>query len=343
MLKQMTKRLFGLKKTDDEELIIVDGEIINTPKHTNTETYKHKNVQTQKQGQEAETNSLSPETTTAEHESSEHNQSPLEQVNEKPTTLPCSVIPEQYFIFLGSSGRAQRTIQEYTWELNWWDKQHSPVTTLTLADIEGIINNMHPSTARRKIAALRSYAKWRLRDGDDKLFVTLSQIESPRTPIRVPKDKGGDKFKELTSQAVEMTQKGDRRGIWIGLMLCCGLRISEIQTAKSAPGGTIKVLGKGNKERLIPAPEWLRTAIRKEYKNGGQWRKGRKLIWQEMKNMGIKKPHSLRHTYASELVRQGFELEQVKLLLGHAKLDTTLIYAKIKLPENLTERLGIES
>ena len=252
---------------------------------------------------------LTPEPTTTPEPETIVQDEPSEPTGTDQIAVPCGAIPEQYFIFLGSSGRAGRTIQEYAWELNWWQRQSSPLSALTLPDIEGIINNMHPATARRKIAALRSYAKWQLRNGDDKLFVTLSQIVIPRIPSRVPRDKGGDAFRELTSQAAAMTRKGDRKGIWLGLMLCCGLRISEIQTAEAAPGGAIKVLGKGNKERLIPAPEWLRTAIfeNKKYTNGNQWRKGRKLIWQEMKNMGIYKPHSLRHTYASELVRQGHD------------------------------------
>jgi len=94
---------------------------------------------------------------------------------------------------------------------------------------------------------------------------------------------------------------------------------------------------------LVPAPGWLRSALQQDSTDHGQWAKGRKLIWAEMKKMRIRKPHSLRHTYASELVRNDLELEQVKTLLGHAKLDTTLIYARTRLPDNLTTRLGIEA
>ncbi|MBB5349563.1 site-specific recombinase XerD [Desulfoprunum benzoelyticum] len=252
-------------------------------------------------------------------------------------------MPEQYFIFLGSAGRAARTIQEYTWDLGWWELRCYPVADISLEIIEGAISPLQPSNARRKVAALRSFAKWLLRNGDDSLFIALSKVIPPRIPIRVPKDKGKVAFKDLSRKAIEMTQGGDRRGIWLGLMLCCGLRISEIQTAKVAPGGAIKVLGKGNKERLVPAPEWLRTALNHKSVTQKDWTKGRKLIWAEMKKLRIRKPHSLRHTYASELVRNDLELEQVKNLLGHAKLDTTLIYARTKLPDNLTIRLGIEA
>ena len=138
-----------------------------------------------------------------------------------------------------------------------------------------------------------------------------------------------------------MCTEGDRRGLWIGLMLCCGLRISEIKgVEKSTEKNVIRVIGKGNKERLVPAPKWLYNAIADD--KNKTWRRTRQLIWLELKEMGVKKPHSLRHTYASELIRCGVPLEEVKELLGHSKMDTTLIYAKIKIPKDVTNKLGVE-
>jgi len=251
-------------------------------------------------------------------------------------------LTEDYLTWLKSAGRADRTIQEYTWDLNWWNR-HYPLNQITRNDIEKRIADMHPNTARRKIAVLRSLAKWQLRDGITRLHTILGQITPPKVPRRVPKDRGTDEFKLLVIKARNLCQADDRRGIWLGLMLCCGLRISEIQTAELANENTIRVIGKGNKERLLPAPTWLRDSMAKEYNYGAQWRKKRHLIWKNMKAIKIFKPHSLRHTFASELIRKGFPLEEVKLLLGHSKLDTTLIYAKVKLPENVTERLGVEN
>jgi site-specific recombinase XerD len=123
-------------------------------------------------------------------------------------------------------------------------------------------------------------------------------------------------------------------------MLCCGLRISEIKGVERSTEQNIRVIGKGNKERLLPAPKWLYDAIADE--KNKTWRRTRQLIWKELKEMGVKKPHSLRHTYASELIRCGVPLEEVKELLGHSKMDTTLIYAKIKIPKDVTSKLGVE-
>lgn len=344
ILRKLTKRLFGLKDPESDVPAIVDGEIIQTPKSISIQTHICINSNTYKRIE-----ALQAVTTTANTPAPPANVDIDEickiNVSSPPRNRPCPTVPEQYFIFLGSAGRAPRTIQEYTWELAWWEHQRTPLEEITMPLIEVTINNMQPATARRKLAALRSYARWQLRNGDDRLFIALSQVIPPRIPVRVPKDKGKEAFKELSRRAIVMTRDGDRRGIWLGLMLCCGLRISEIQTTRVAPDGAIKVLGKGNKERLVPAPEWLRAAInqkKNDDKQCKQWAKNRKLIWAELKKMNIRKPHSLRHTYASELIRSGLELEQVKNLLGHAKLDTTLIYARTQLPENLTSRLGVE-
>ena len=256
--------------------------------------------------------------------------------------FPATGIPQEYLVHLSAAGRSSGTIKEYTWDLLWWQRQAGTLPEITLQHIEAMVKDMHPCTAQRKIASLRSYAKWLLRENEDRLHSQVAQVMLPKTPGRIPRDRGAEAFKDLSRKAMELTAQGDRRGIWIGLMLCCGLRISEIQTTQVTPGDTIKVRGKGNKERLIPAPEWLRSALRKKYKNGGQWRKARHLIWKELKKMDITHPHSLRHTYASELVRQGFSLEQVQRLLGHAQLETSLIYAKVQVPKNVTQRLGVE-
>lgn len=338
ILRKLTKCLFGLIDPKTDPPTIVDGEIIQTPKNINVQTHICENTHIHKH-----TNTQNPIGNGKNPKNTEQIDTCKKFVRRKNPRQLCSSVPEQYFIFLGSAGRAARTIQEYTWDLGWWEQRCKPVDDIALETIEGAINTLQPANARRKIAALRSYAKWQLRNGDDRLFIALSKVVPPRIPIRVPKDKGKAAFKDLSRRAIEMTQNGDRRGIWLGLMLCCGLRISEIQTAKVAPGGAIKVLGKGNKERLVPAPGWLRSALQQSSTDHGQWAKGRKLIWAEMKKMRIRKPHSLRHTYASELVRNDLELEQVKNLLGHAKLDTTLIYARTRLPDDLTTRLGIEA
>lgn len=338
--RNFTKQLFGKKKADQHDLSIVDG-IVRDKSGSKTQnadidiefsqnTVGFVDVDSDFIGEEPEF--IEPDPALDEFKEP---LPPQEQSNPEKWE-----IPEPYLIYLAATGKAERTRQEYRWELLWWNKQIS-IATITLQDMERIIHNIHPSTARRKIAAIRSYAKWELREGSGKLHAEVSQVILPKTPTRIPKDRGTEEFMDFSKCAVDLVRAGDRRGVWIGLMGCCGLRISEIQTAEPAPGKTIKVIGKGNKERLIPAPAWLIEALGYEtYKKG--WKKGRQLIWSELKTMGIRKPHSLRHTFASELRRKGYPLEEIKVLLGHSKLDTTMIYANVALPNDITSRLGVE-
>jgi integrase/recombinase XerD len=340
--RSITKQLFGGKEGEAARLDIIDGIILencasvqepvenvpifpgNTPKSNNISLCIPK-----------EDDFIEP----TPPEDFTEPETPIKEPD--PDAGPFNV-PADYIIHLESAGRAKRTIQEYAWDLKWWARLYDPYA-IGLHDVEKVLSKLHPSTARRKIAALRSFAKWKLREGDGKLHTVVSQVFPPKTPIRVPKDRGTEEFVDFSRCALALTKSGDRRGIWLGLMSCCGLRISEVATAIPAPGKAIKVVGKGNKERLVPAPGWLLDALEKDQdRHGKQWRKGRYLIWQELKKMGINKPHSLRHTFASELIRKGFTLEQVKLLLGHAKLDTTLVYARVALPADVTLRLGLE-
>ena len=344
LLSSITKQLFGGKADDAAGLDIIDGIIVENGRSTlkppenqavsQEKVLKYKNIQIYTQ---EEPDFIEP---TPPEEFPEP-QAPSSEPTPDPAPGPF-VVPDHYLTHLQSSGRAKRTVQEYTWDLKWWANRYN-LHAIGLHDVEKVLAKLHPSTARRKIAALRSFAKWKLREGDGVLHAVVSQVFPPKTPIRVPKDRGSEKFTASAKHALELTRSGDRRGVWLGLMSCCGLRISEVATATPVPGKAIKVVGKGNKERLIPAPGWLLDALKKDQDHQGrQWRKGRFLIWQELKKMGITNPHSLRHTFASELVRKGFTLEQVKMLLGHAKLDTTLVYARVSLPDNVTTKLGVE-
>ncbi|MBU1059071.1 MAG: tyrosine-type recombinase/integrase [Proteobacteria bacterium] len=338
--RRITKQLFGKKNENQAEFGIIDG-VVTDICGTIEETPDIKKEFTESR---RESVGYQPDFIREEPEFIEP-EPPLDEFKE-PVSPPEQMIPDEwaipepYLIYLSATGKAERTIQEYRWDLLWWNKQNT-LSTITLQNMEGILHKVHPSTARRKIAAIRSFAKWQLREGSGRLHAEVSQVILPKTPSRIPKDRGTDEFMDLSRCAVDLVRAGDRRGVWIGLMGCCGLRISEIQTATPAPGKTIRVIGKGDKERLIPAPAWLIESLSYDtYRK--PWKKGRQLIWSELRKMEIRKPHSLRHTFASELRRKGYPLEEIKVLLGHSKLDTTMIYANVALPNDITARLGVE-
>ncbi len=171
---------------------------------------------------------------------------------------------EKFWDHLKAAGKGARTIKEYKYEYAWWSSavkaEKKAAYSLKVDEIEGSLKDLHPSTARRKTAFLRRLAKWYLRHGKNRLHVEAAKVISPRIPHRLPGDLGRKKFVELRGQARTWCEVDGREGIWLGLLLMCGLRVSEVQTAKALDEEFIKVLGKGNKERKIPAPGWLLAA-----------------------------------------------------------------------------------
>ena len=251
---------------------------------------------------------------------------------------------DKFWDYLDVAGRGKRTIQEYKYEWNWWTKEAKEkgktVYTLKVADIEAILKGKEPSTTRRKIAFLRTLSKWYLREGYPRLHEEAWKLTVPKLPKRIPKDKGPEQFEELREKAKQMVTEKNRVGLWIALKLTCGLRISEIQTARVASKETIQVFGKGKKERLVPAPPWVIVGMKKIKQNGKEgWRQDRFMIWYQLSKMDLKNPHSLRHTCASELLRKGLRIEEIKEFLGHENISTTNIYARAVVPTRASKLL----
>jgi integrase/recombinase XerC len=217
-------------------------------------------------------------------------------------------------------------------------------------------NKMSPRSINRKKTTLKSFYKFLNKEGVI-LENPMNKVISPKTPKRLPVFVEQDKMKNLLDNS-EINFGDDFTGIRnlmiIEMLYATGMRVSELVNLKSTDvdlyNSTLKVLGKRNKERIIPFGKNLKENILnynnlKEKLFLGQdtdeqfflTSKGKniyqKLAYRVVKyylslitTLDKKSPHVLRHTFATHLLNNGADLNAIKELLGHANLSATQIY-----------------
>ena len=212
-------------------------------------------------------------------------------------------------------------------------------------------------TVRLHFAALRTFyrflsERFGLRDNPLKavqlpksgrplpVVLSVSQIEEILTaPLRVPKQKQAPKWMPLRDAAI------------LELFYSSGLRIAELAALNVSDidsiSETVRVLGKGRKERVVPVGEPALVAIQKYrhaagvetgpiFLNKGRKRMLPRSIWELLKRyvrhtsiaLSVS-PHKLRHSFATHILDAGADLRSVQALLGHASLSTTQIYTHV--------------
>lgn len=207
------------------------------------------------------------------------------------------------------------------------------------------------ASVNRKIACLRSYYKFLLRQE----VIT----KDPMTKIKILKTKKKlphfvqetDMVKVLDQIKFTKDFEGTRDQLVLELLYGTGMRLSELIGLKdlsiNLKDRTLKVLGKRNKERVIPFTQSLVRLIEdyRKVRNKEVEKKSEKLLLTETgqplypmlvnrivkkylrdSNVDKKSPHVLRHTYATHLLNKGAEINAVKDLLGHASLAATQVY-----------------
>lgn len=208
-------------------------------------------------------------------------------------------------------------------------------------------------TINRRISSLKSFFKFQLRQ---EVIETspMTTIVSPKINKRLPSFIE-QKDTETLFQDIPFpdTWEGIMNKLILELLYCSGMRLSELISLKESQvdlsKSVLKILGKGNKERIIPLSSEMKSIIeaylgkKSSHFNNVHFdfllvnEKGKKLYPKYVQlvvkkylslitTIDKKSPHILRHTFATHLMNSGAELNAVKELLGHSSLAATQIY-----------------
>lgn len=202
----------------------------------------------------------------------------------------------------------------------------------------------------RKLATLRSFYRFWLRRGRLKRN-PAREVGSPRAGTRLPSFLPKDEARQLMEAPFPATVQGARDRAILETLYAAGVRVGELSGLDlddlDLAGGTLRVHGKGGKERIVPiggkAVEALRAyLVRRGSEEGALFRNrlGRRLtprglhriVRARARAVGLYRPvtpHTLRHTFATHLLDEGADLRLIQEFLGHARLGTTQRYTHV--------------
>ncbi|OGS19791.1 MAG: tyrosine recombinase XerC [Elusimicrobia bacterium RIFOXYA2_FULL_40_6] len=220
-------------------------------------------------------------------------------------------------------------------------------------------NNFSSMTISRKIYALRSFFKFLLQENitSNNMF---KYISSPKVKKGLPVFLSKDEVRGLLEVSKDNFSLGLRDQVLLEVLYSCGLRISELVSLNLDSidffGNTVRVIGKGNKERIVPIGDIALKALYKyldlrkkvitdahaDAKEKAMFinykgtrisdRYVRKILNRWINATAINKnvsPHVLRHTFATHMLDAGCDLRSVQEMLGHQNLATTQIYTHV--------------
>ena len=224
-----------------------------------------------------------------------------------------------------------------------------------LAEIQK--ENISPRSQARIISGIKAFYKYLIIE--DYLKVNPTElIESPKIGLKLPDTLSLIEIDKLIAAVDLSTKQGERNRAIIETLYSCGLRVSELTSLQLSnihfKEGYLKVIGKGDKERLAPiggrAIKYLTLYIN-EVRNHQTIKKGHEdfvflnnrgakltrvmifLIIQKLtEEIGLKKkisPHTFRHSFATHLIEGGADLRVVQEMLGHESITTTEIYTHL--------------
>ncbi len=262
-------------------------------------------------------------------------------------------------------GLAQNSLEAYRRDLTRYSAylkgRRKRVTALDRAEVPRYLlalreAELSPRSVARHLSAIRQFHRFLAREGHAAEDPT-SHLESPRPWRRLPTVLSCDEVDRLLAPREARTPQEFRDRAMLELLYASGLRVSELVGLRLADlnlaVGIVRVLGKGDKERLVPLGDAAAESLRAYLAHGrsrlekrrpsphlflGRHGRGltRQMFWQILKRYvraaGITKsasPHTLRHSFATHLLERGADLRSVQLMLGHADIGTTQIYTHL--------------
>jgi len=262
-------------------------------------------------------------------------------------------------------GLSTNTLDAYRCDVEglsrWLAPRGTSLISATRADLLEYLSNLvgkgaRPRSTARLLSSLRRFYGYLGREDKIKTDPT-ALIDSPKLGRPLPKSLSEEQVEKLLQSPDVATHYGLRDRAMLETLYATGLRVSELVgltlSQVSLTQGVVRVIGKGDKERLVPMGEeaisWISRYLAEgrpklvrsrstdalfTTARGGPMT--RQAFWHNLKvhtrTAGIQtalSPHTLRHAFATHLLNHGADLRVVQMLLGHADLSTTQIYTHV--------------
>lgn len=259
-------------------------------------------------------------------------------------------------------GKSIRTVDSYSRDLNKYkdyllNKNINDTKKIDDVIIEEFVSSLKGNYSDASITRIKTsirnfhrYITYRYDEKDPSYLLEVNKV-AKRLPVYCTKEEieklmgqFGEQPNDIFNHAIlEMIY-----GLGLRVSECCDLTISQV----NLEGGFANILGKGNKERIVPIPTFTLKVIKEYFYNVRPlWssksnhffinkfgkeiypRYVERLIIESSNNVGLKKhitPHKLRHSYATHLLEGGADLRSIQELLGHSSISTTEIYTHVE-------------
>lgn len=243
--------------------------------------------------------------------------------------------------------------------------------SITSIDLRAYLSSLYEKNAKtsiaRRLAALRSFYKFLFRKGLVGADVA-ERVPLPRAEKRLPRHLSLEETEKLLAAPEAASALGLRNRAILELLYSTGLRVAELAALDTddiaeipeSEGGTLRILGKGRKERIVVCGATARRAVaeylarREEFgpeeqesalflnSRGGRLtvRSIERMVETVARSAGLPgdvTPHTLRHSFATHLLANGADLRVIQELLGHSSLSTTQKYTHLELEQLVRE------